>query len=47
MSNKYNLEETDLDFEFDIEEVEPVIAPSIGEDDTGYSTSIIKVCRCA
>jgi hypothetical protein len=33
------------DEDFNIEEVEPVVAPDIGEEEGG--TSIISVCRCS
>jgi hypothetical protein len=48
MNNQYGMEETDLDF--NIEEVEPVVAPDVdGEPGPvdSITTSIVSVCRCS
>jgi hypothetical protein len=48
MNNQYGMEDTDLDF--NIEEVEQVVAPDVDGTPSGtdsITTSIVSVCRCS
>jgi hypothetical protein len=47
MNNQLTLEESDLDF--NIEEVELVVAPDVsgGSGTDSITTSIVSVCRCS
>jgi hypothetical protein len=46
MHNQDNLEQTDPDF--NIEEVEQVVAPDVTEEpNASITTSIVTVCRCS
>jgi hypothetical protein len=47
MNNQYSSEKPDLDVDFNVEEIEHVIAPDV--DDSGYNsitTSVFLVCCC-
>jgi hypothetical protein len=50
MNNQYSVEEIELDLDFNLEEIEQVIAPNIDRSPRDFNfmtTSIINSCRCS